>query len=384
MKDLDQQLMNSLIGLDPAAPAGDSTAIWQTPDWGAFEYKALMDRFNELSEREKRELYLPQYHGDRYRGLDLKRHAEFDPIKERVPMLSLCDMMYALAQFDREYFDLIDRDYQRLDNPFEMQRYVGQFHGVDIRDATQRGGLGFPMQKRDISVYVTMPNHTGWNAFECLDNMLYTGPVRHGRGLGQFLHIMSRYGWFERGAHDIHVSARVKARSAKDIMSQWGLGYGGSYSDRQRESNWELEDVTVSVGDWSFTQYPNGLPVQHSRRLASYGYRDQIAIRKSNTKGMEQIHLYLDGRGDYQPLYDIYRDNELDGLIGGDAWTEKELRLAEMLDIRGEIFLDKPDQFPILGVIRQLTPDALVGMDNIRRAEIFSKFGEGTIKIPKA
>ena len=60
MKDLDQQLMNSLIGLDPAAPAGDSTAIWQTPDWGAFEYKALMDRFNELSEREKRELYLPQ------------------------------------------------------------------------------------------------------------------------------------------------------------------------------------------------------------------------------------------------------------------------------------------------------------------------------------
>lgn len=376
--------IRNLIGVDLSAPAGDTTATWGTPDWGSMEYRVLMDRLNELSEIEKRELYLPQYHGDRYRGLDLKRHAEFDPIKDRVPMSSLCDMMHALAQFDREYFDLIDRDYQRLDNPFEAQRYVGQFHGVDIRDATQRGGLGFPMQKREISVYVTMPNHANWNVFKCLDNMLDTGPVRHGRGLGQFMYLMSRYGWFERGAHDLYIVAKVKARSSRDIMSQWGLNYGGSYSDRAREPDWELEEVTVSVGDWSFTQYPHGLSVPHSRRMASYGYSDQIAIRKSSTKGMEQIHLYLDGRGDHQPLYDIYRDNELDGLIGGDTWTEKELRLAEMLDIRGEIFLDKPDLFPILGVIRQLTPDTLIGMDNMRRVEIFSKFGEGTLKIPKA
>jgi hypothetical protein len=98
---------------------------------------------------------------------------------------------------------------------------------------------------------------------------------------------------------------------------------------------------------------------------------------------MEQIHLYLDGRGEQQPIYDIYRDNELDDLMGGDFWTEKELQLAEMLEIRGEIFLDNPDQFPILGAIRRLTPDAIVSMDNTRRVEILSKFGEGTIKIPK-
>lgn len=350
MKDLEQQLINSLVG------------------------------YRDLTEQEKRELFLPQYHADRYRGLDINRHAEFDPIKARVPMQSLCDMLYTLAQFDREYFDLIDRP-SHLDNPFEMERYVGHFHGVDMRDVTQRGGLGFPVQKRSISIYLTIPTHPKWNVFECVDNMLDTGPARPGRGLGHFLHIMSRYGWFDKGKHDLHIEAKVRSRDRG--LSQFDQWSAGKYSDRTKEPEWILEDVTVSVGEWQFVQQPHGLQSPYARRLASYGYNDQIAIRKSTTKGMEQIHLYLDGRGEHQPIYDIYRDNELDDLMGGDFWTEKELQLAEMLEIRSEIFLDNPDQFPILGAIRRLTPDAIVSMDNMRRVEILSKFGEGTIKIPK-
>lgn len=378
MKDLKQQLINSLIGVDHAHAAGDSTATWQTPDWGSLKYKTITDGYRDLTEQEKRELFLLQYHDDRYRGLDINRLAEFDPIKARVPMQSLCDMLYTLAQFDHEYFDLIDR-HGDLDNPFEMERYVGQFHGVDMRNVDQRMvGVGGTIQKKSVSVYVSMPTHPRWNVFECVDRMLDTGTARPGRGLGHFLHIMSRYGWFDKGKYDLHIEAKVS--SDLSLLPRWR---GGKYSDRTKEPEWILEDVTVSVGEWQFVQQPRGLQSPYARRLASYGYDDQIAIRKSTTKGMEQIHLYLDGGGERQPIYDIYRDNELDGLIGGDIWTEKELQLAEMLEIRSEIFLDKPNQLPILGAIQRLTPDTIASMDNKRRVEIFSKFGEGTIKIPK-
>ena len=80
-------------------------------------------------------------------------------------------------------------------------------------------------------------------------------------------------------------------------------------------------------------------------------------------------------------MYDIYRMDDLDGLIGGDVWTEKELRLAEMMEIRSEIFLDKPERFPILGGIRQLTPEFLSSVTTTRRNEIIQRFGEGTLKI---
>ena len=367
---------------DIEGSVGDNTA----PSWASDpeSIKKLMASMNHDS-RDFHELYLPTFDQDRGRGFNVRSQAVFDPIAERVPMASLCDLIYTLAHFDREYFDIID--YKESDNPFESERFVGQFFGVDIRDATDKRGLGWPNEKRTISIYLRLPSNARWNAFGCIDRMLDTFPRSPGKQLRQFLYLLSKFGWFS-GELDFNIEATVKRRNRdKDLMALWSSGYGGgSYRDNARDEAWDLEQVTASVGGWQFVQYPSGLRTTNSGRLAHLGYKDQIEIRKFGTKGMEKIHLFLSD-GSLQPAYTLHRSEELEGLIGGDVWTEKELRLAEMMELRNEIFLDKPEQFPILDGIQHLTPERLQASElqyyPRRREEILSRFGEGTIKFPK-
>lgn len=322
-------------------------------------------------------LYLPQGTG---RGFNVKDHAIFDPIAARVPMSSLCDLLYSLAHFDREYFDIID--YGVSATPFEYECFIGQFFGVDIRDATNRKGLGWAKERRNISIYVRLPSNSRWNAFGCIDRMLDNSPRPPGKPLRHFLYLLSKFGWFS-GDHDFNIEATVKRR---DRVPDYIAYFGGSLRNGDRDEVWDLEQVTASVGCWQFIQYPSSIRSVNAGRLASLGYKDQIEIKKFGTKGMEQIHLFLSG-GTLEPGYTLHRSEELEGIIGGDTWTEKELRLAEMLELRSEIFLDKPEQFPILYGIQHLTPERLRSVEQVyiprRREEILSRFGEGTIKFPK-
>lgn len=334
------------------------------------------------------ELHLPS---DRGRGFNVRSHAVFDPIAERVPMASLCDLIYCLAHFDKQYFEIID--YEGSGNPFEAERFVGQFFGVDIRDPSDPGSRpGWASERRSISITVKLPSNARWNAFGCIDRMLETSPRTPGGSLRQFLYLLSKFGWFS-GEHDFNIEATVKRRNRdrdRDLMAAWTSGYGGGgsyFENDARDEVWDLEQVTASVGSWQFVQYASIIRSTEASRMASLGYKDQIEIKKFGTKGMEQIHLYLNSNGDLQPTYIIHRRDELEGLIGGETWTEKELRLAEMMELRDEIFLDKPELFPILDGIQHLTPDRLKYLETQyyprRREEILNRFGEGTIKFPK-
>ena len=43
-KQIEKDLLKTLLGVDKSALGGDSTAIWQTPDWGSLERNAW-DRY---------------------------------------------------------------------------------------------------------------------------------------------------------------------------------------------------------------------------------------------------------------------------------------------------------------------------------------------------
>lgn len=368
------KILNSRIDID--------NVLYTGIDW-AKAYKEE-ERFHKTAmDMMKAEMFQSQFNLEQYRSDGAEKWAEMVPIHKRGVDLSLPGIMSCLSHAKEHYFTLED-GYGPNSNPFErMNLYTGYFGGLQIeeRDLGER----WENTKHLISGTVSLPYGTPWSVFYGLSQFVDRHHRPHDsvsqppRG-GSLLHLLDKHGWFNKEHTDIFFQAEV---AAKNIPS-WRQNYGSKkYSNHERYVNedWDLISTSMHIGPWRFSQDYRLRSGSFQGPMRNLGWDDQIIISKELGKQLENIILYLDPTGRRSPRWEIYREEELRSHIEGDTWTDNDLRLLEMLDLRDEVFLDKPKKFPILSGIGQVTKEFLQSEHEIRRSEIRSIFGKGTIKI---
>ncbi|UYL85009.1 hypothetical protein pEaSNUABM55_00236 [Erwinia phage pEa_SNUABM_55] len=327
------------------------------------------------------EMLQSRFNTEHHSSNSAEKWAEMVPVHKRGVDLSLPGIISSLSHANERYFTLED-GYGPDSNPFEsMNRFTGHFGGLQVE---QEGGRSaWDKKKHRVTGMVSLPSGTPWPVFHGLSRFVdrHHRPhdsVKHPPRGGFLLHLLEKYGWFDRKHTDVFFQANIEAAPS---VSWQNLG-GRKYSDygRYEEPDWNLTSCSMHIGPWRFEQDTRLRSGSFQGVMRSIGWSDQIVISKERGKQMESIILYLDTSGRGEALWEPYREEELRSHIDGDTWTENDLRLLEMLDLRDEVFLDKPEQFPILSGIGRVTEDFVRSATEIRRFKIFDTFGKGTIK----
>lgn len=326
---------------------------------------------------------------------DIQGRPEFLALMAEAPKKSIASILYALShvpggtvETGSPYVFDPARSYDEV--PTSKDIYLCQNDGITIEEISYNDARAWDRtRKRRVCSRVLTASHPSKNAFRMLREMIETRfkgmfPGWH------FLNLMADCGWFGTQKKEIIIEMEVSENPSSTAQY-----HRGKWTDQNmlREKEYSMNTISLTVDGWSFRQ-GDSFPLRRSDWrciMDNYGYTDQIIMTKVGTEGMESLVIYLDTQGSRIPYYQIRRSDDLEDLVGGKFWTEKELRLTEMMDLRGEIFLDRPDVFPILTKIPELTTETLDELRNecipvfsAKRDKIFDMFGSGKLKIPKS
>lgn len=348
-------------------------------DWA--QCAADQERFRRITmEMMRDEMLQGRFETSRHAALTTSnKWGQMIPVHNEGVDFSLPGIISSLSNAPERHFTVDFGD----QNPFEG-RYLGYFQGLHIEE--ERQDSPWSNRKHTLSCLVSMPTNSPWSVFKGLSRFVDEhhqpqGNRRYAPRGGFLLHLLGNYGWFEGRHTDVLFRADVEAKANLSWQQAHGTSKYSDYAREEDDDGWSLRSTSMHIGPWRFSQDRRIRSGSSQAILRGAGYRDQIIISKESSKQMECIILYLDSTGRGEPLWEAYREDELRSLIGGDHWTQKDLRLLEMLELRNEVFLDKLEEFPILEHIRQVTPGLVSKLTMPWRSKIFNTFGEGTIKI---
>jgi len=277
---------------------------------------------------------------------------EMQAVERAANTFSIPWLLVALSQMGEGYF-LLDRYGPDLACALEGENVKdkGYFKGITVervRSNPRTNRFLFDDDVRRLEAYITMPDGEG-SVFKDFCGFLQRG-YHSGNRLAGIL-ADGDNGFFGTTKRDILIQVDIKYTRHRP-----GSDEEKNFFTRMASSNDQYTVVAASmhVGKWNFKQYlfPNS---QRMERLKYLGYLDQVGLTVEGTKGLEELVIYTQPSLDSPPLYEIIHHGELQGMREGESWTEKELSLLEMMELKGEIFIDTNNPPRIMKILREAT-----------------------------